>query len=77
MNAYAYPIKVNGQEILIVYDDKLMTWLNSTDPVVRAGLYWFIAKHPDAGIMDLLNFCISQEFECGLVFDAIKKTPPI
>ena len=69
MNAYVYPIKVNGQEILIVHDDKLMTWLNATDLVVRAGLYWFIEKHPEAGIMDLLNFCMEQEFECGLIFD--------
>ena len=46
MNAYVYPIKVNGQEILIAHDDKLVTWLNATDLVVRAGLYWFIEKHP-------------------------------
>ena len=25
MNAYVYPIKVNGQEILIAHDDKLVT----------------------------------------------------
>ena len=69
MSAYVYPIKINGQEILIVHDDKLVTWLNATDLVVRAGLYWFIEKHPEAGIIDLLNFCVEQEFECGLVFD--------
>ena len=69
MNAYVYPIKINGQEILIVHDDKLVTWLNATDLVVRAGLYWFIEKHPEAGIIDLLNFCVEQEFECGLIFD--------
>ena len=69
MNAYVYPIKVNEQEILIVHDDKLVTWLNATDLAVRAGLYWFIEKHPEAGIIDLLNFRIEQEFECGLIFD--------
>ena len=69
MNAYVYPIKVNGQEILIVHDDRVVTWLNATNLVVRAGLYWFIEKHPEAGIMDLINFCMEQEFECGLVFD--------
>ena len=74
MNAYVYPIKVNGQEILIVHDDKLVTWLNSTDLVVRAGLYWFIEKHPEAGIMDLLSFCMEQEFECGLIFDGNRKS---
>ena len=74
MNAYVYPIKVNGQEILIAHDDKLVTWLNATDLVVRAGLYWFIEKHPEAGIMDLLNFCMEQEFECGC--DIIKKQNP-
>ena len=74
MNAYVYPIKVNGQEILIVHDDKLVTWLNSTDLVVRAALYWFIEKHPEAGIMNLINFCVEQEFECGLVFDGNRES---
>ena len=50
------------------------TWLNATDLVVRAGIYWFIEKHPEAGIMDLLNFCMEQEFECGLVFDGNRKS---
>ena len=49
-----YPIEINGQEILIVYDDKLVTWFNATDLIVRAGLYWFIEKHStlyrDSGI---------------------------
>ena len=74
MNAYVYPIKVNGQEILIVHDDKLVTWLNATDLAVRAGLYWFIEKHTEAGIMDLLYFCMEQEFECGLIFDGSDAT---
>ena len=62
-------LTINEQEILIVHDDKLVTWLNATDLAVRAGLYWFIEKHPEAGIIDLLNFRIEQEFECGLIFD--------
>lgn len=74
MNAYVYPIRVSGQEILIVHDDKLVTWLNSTDLVVRAGLYWFIEKHPEAGIMDLINFCVEQEFKCGVVFNGSLKS---
>ena len=65
---YVYPIKIYVQKILIVHDDKLVTWLNATDLVVRDGLYWFIEKHPEAGGMALLNFCVEQEFECGLVF---------
>ena len=69
MNAYVYSIRVSGQEILIVFDDKLVTWLNVTDLVVRTGLYWYINKHPEAGIIDLLGFCVEQDFECGLVFD--------
>lgn len=69
MNTYVYPIQVNGQEILIVFDDRLVAWLNATELVVRAGLYWFLEKHPEAGGMDLLKFCMEQDFECGLVFD--------
>ena len=46
-----------------------MTWLNATDLVVRSGLYWFIEKHPVAMIIDLLNFSIAQNIECGLIFD--------
>ena len=69
MDAYVYPIKVNEQEILIVYDDKLVTWLNATDLVVRAGLLWFIEMHPEAGIIELLNFCVEQGFNCGLIYD--------
>lgn len=68
MNEYVYPIRVNGQEILIIHDDQLVTWLNATDLAVRAGLYWYIDRHPEAGIIDLLNFCIESDFECGLVF---------
>ena len=74
MNAYVYPIKANGQEILIVFDDRLVTWLNATNLVVRAGLYWFIEKHPEAGVMSLLNFCVEQEFECGLIFDGTRES---
>lgn len=69
MDAYVYPIQVCKQEILIVYDGKLITWLNATDLTVRAGLYWYIAEHPKAGIMDLLNFCMAQDYACGLIFD--------
>lgn len=69
MDAYVYPIKIHGQEILIVYDDKCVTWLNATDLAVRAGLYWYIEKHPEAGIMELLDFCVKNDFHCGLVFD--------
>lgn len=69
MDACVYPIKIHGQEILIVYDDKCVTWLNATDLTVKAGLYWYIEKHPEAEIMDILDFCVENDFECGLVFD--------
>ena len=62
MNSYVYPIIVKGQEILIVYDDRCVTWLNATDLVVRVGLYWFIEKNPEAEILDLLHFCAEQDF---------------
>ena len=68
MNAYVYPIRVGGREILIVFDDQYITWLDSTDPVVRVDLLWYIEEHPEAGVMDLLHFCISQDLACGLVF---------
>jgi hypothetical protein len=72
MNAYVYPIKVNGQEILIAHDDKLVTWLNATDLVVRAGLYWFIEKHPEAGIVDLLNSAWSRNLNVVLSMTGVR-----
>lgn len=69
MYMYVYPITVGGREILIVHDDKYITWLDTTDLVVRAGLYYYIDKHQEAGVMDLLQFCIENDFDCGLVFD--------
>ena len=69
MDVYVYPITVGGQELLIVHDDKFVTWLNATDLTVRAGLYYYIDKHPEAGVIDLLNFCIENQFDCGILFD--------
>ena len=68
MHTYVYP-QVTGLEILIVYDEKHVTYLNVTDPDVKTGLYRYIDSHPEAGIVDLIHFCIEHDFSCGLVFD--------
>lgn len=69
MDAFVSPIRVGEREILIVYDNRYVTWLDATDLAVRAGLLWYIEKHPESGVIDLLNYCLTQDLACGLVFD--------
>ena len=70
MNTFVYPIEVNGQEILIVHDDKCVTWLNVTDPAVKVDLIQYIDSHPESGITDLIAYCVETSVDCGLIFDA-------
>ena len=70
MNSIVYPIKIRGQEILIVHDDKLVTWLNVTDPVVKVALIQYIDSHPESGITDLIAYCVETSVDCGLIFDS-------
>lgn len=70
MIEYVYPIRENGREILIAHDDKLITCLNATDPVVGFSIPQYIDSHPEGTVMDLLNYCIKNGFECGLLFDS-------
>lgn len=77
MDMYVYPIQTSGREILIIFDDQCVTWLDATDLAVKARLYLYITKHPTAGIIDLLNYCISQDLACGLVFDGNDAPPQL
>ena len=69
MRAYISPQKNNRKSILVVYDARMVTWLNITDPAVKTTIYKFLECHNDASVVDLISFCVEQSIECGITLD--------